>query len=98
MFHKSGDQSAYMSQALGQILDWQEWMHSNIAYARDNIEALKNVHEPEYWLIMGRRPRSARDVTTLLRLNRSIDCRIMSYDDLVSQARRFAANLRKFAG
>lgn len=92
LFNGHGDFSAQFSHALGQILDFQEWVEKNIAYA-DRL--LPNIISPTGLLIMGlRRDLSPGDLGKLNRFNINNGGRVlvMGFDDVEAAAVRLHNN------
>jgi hypothetical protein len=52
---KSGVMTAKLSQAVGQISDWKDWLRDNIAYAQAELGLKEISNELEAWIIIGRR-------------------------------------------
>ncbi|MFK4037149.1 Shedu immune nuclease family protein [Nonomuraea wenchangensis] len=89
----SGNLSALFSHALGQVLDFQDWMANNVAYAQKN---LPRIEEPQGLLIMGRRSDMTDSQIRKLRrwCTNSKSIEVMTFDDLVTRGRQLLASLR----
>lgn len=85
IFTESGDFTARFSHAIGQVLDFQQWVDSHKAYAE---RLLPNISSPRGLLIIGHRSHmSPRDAEKLHRFcvnSASID--VLTYDDVVTQS------------
>jgi hypothetical protein len=95
IFTKSGDPSARLTHAQQQVEDWKRWVTTNNAYARENIKELADVTTPQCWVIIGRRPDTARGRKALVQKNSSLHgIRILTYDSLIERAENHLANLK----
>lgn len=85
LFTKGGDFTARFTHAFGQVLDFQQWVEENIAYAQ---KLLPGIASPTGVLIMGRREdMSDRNRAKLHRLSVNTNhVEILTFDDLVQNA------------
>lgn len=93
LFNKAGALSSKANLAIAQVRDFQRWITENIAYAQ---RKLPGIVRPEGCVIIGRRTRLSPE--NALRLDeenfiRRGQARILTFDDLVSQARTVRKNL-----
>jgi hypothetical protein len=93
IFTQKGVFHSNLTEAVGQVRDFQAWIHDNIAYARN---FLPGIRRPEGLVIIGRR--NDLDETMVSRLDeenysRRGHIKIITYDDLVEQARIIYSNL-----
>ena len=88
------DFSKEFSHALGQILDFIEWVESNIAYAEKKFPGISS---PQGLLIMGRRTNmSDKSQKRLRRFNRnSNSVKVLTYDDIIKNAYSLYENIKK---
>lgn len=95
LFTRAGDTTARLNHAIGQVRDWRAWIQDNVAYARQEIEELAGVDDPELWFVMGRRPESARDQRSLRRLSKDYHwIKVLTFDDLIERLRRHLGRLQ----
>lgn len=96
LYTKAGDPAYRHKHGQQQIEDWIEWLDENKDYARKNIPALKQVKEPEYWLVIGRRGNmSEKHRKALARKNAEAHrIRTLTFDDLLEDAQQHLNNLR----
>ena len=94
IFTKSGDFSSKFSHALGQVLDFIEWVESDIAYAE---KKLPGISSPQGLLIMGRRDNIPDKLQKKLqRFNKnSNSVKVLTYDDIIEKANSLYKNIRK---
>ena len=92
IFTKGNDFTAKFSHALGQVLDFHEWIEQNISYAQTR---LPEISEPHGLVVMGRRTFfSQRQQRKFARFNsNSRRITVLTYDDLVTKGERLYANL-----
>lgn len=93
LFTKGNDFSSRFTHAVGQVLDFQEWIESNIAYAQTLLPGIKS---PPGLLIIGlRRDLNDRQQRKLARFNISNQgkLRVQCFDDTLEQGRRLYRNL-----
>jgi hypothetical protein len=92
IFTKSGNFSAKFTHALGQILDFQQWIDSNHSYAD---KCLPGISSPVGLLVMGRSSFfNAGHAAKLHRFNmNSSKIVVLTYDDLVGQSEILCKNL-----
>ena len=94
IFTKSGDFSSPFSHAFGQVLDFIEWVESDIAYAE---KKLPGISSPQGLLIMGRRKNMPDESQKKLqRFNKnSNSVKVLTYDDVIANANSLYKNIRK---
>lgn len=94
IFTGSGNFSHKFSHALGQVLDFIEWVESNIAYAE---KKLPGISSPQGLLIMDRRDNiSDKLQKKLQRFNKnSNSVKVLTYDDVIANANSLYKNIRK---
>lgn len=97
LFTQGDDFTATFTHALGQVLDFQEWLEQNISYAQ---KKLPDISEPSGLLIMGRRTNlSTRQQRKLARFNlNSRRVTVLTYDDLIEKGERLYENLLRPTG
>jgi Domain of unknown function (DUF4263) len=85
LFNENGDFSARFTHAIGQVLDFQQWVDSNIAYAK---RLLPDISSPRGLLVMGRRTvLTDREAEKLHRFCiNSVAVDVLTYDDVLTQA------------
>ena len=94
IFTQAGDFSSNFSHAFGQVLDFIEWVESNIAYAQTT---LPGISAPKGLLIIGR-DADLTDQTRkkLRRFNRnSNSIEVLTYDDILSRSESLYKNIKK---
>jgi hypothetical protein len=93
IFTKAGDFSAQFSHAVRQVLDFQGWIASNVAYAQRIFPLIEN---PGGVLIIGRRAELSPEAQDRLRRwsENSRHLEILTFDDLATRARALLAGLR----
>lgn len=93
IFSKSNDFTSKFTHALGQVIDFQEWVESNIAYAGSKMPGISS---PIGILIIGR-DRSLNPVqkAKLKRFNTTINGRVkvFTYDDILKNANILYQNI-----
>jgi hypothetical protein len=96
LFTRQANPSHQLSHAQQQVEDWREWVTQHVAYAQ---QTLPGISDPDCWIILGRSDTlSGSDRVRLGRRNRELPhITIMTYDDLLSRARRYVDNLRAVA-
>jgi hypothetical protein len=92
IFTASDDFSAKFTHALGQILDFQQWVDSHGEYARS---LLPEISSPRGLLVMGRAANlSAEQRRKLHRLNMTLSSiEVFTFDEIASSARRLYENI-----
>lgn len=86
IFNENNDFNAQLFHALKQVLDFQEWVESNISYAQRHMP---NISSPKGLVIIGRTNELSEErLNDLRRLNMTLNDRvnILSYDDLIHKA------------
>jgi hypothetical protein len=93
IFNKNGNFSANFTHAYGQILDFIDWIESNIAYAQSK---LPGIISPKGLLIIGRsKGLSQVEKKKLMRFNNnSKDVEVLTYDDILSGAISLYNNIK----
>ena len=93
IFTKAGDFSAQFNHAVRQVLDFQGWITSNIAYAQRFFPLIEN---PGGVVIIGRRAELLPEAQDRLRRwsENSRHLEILTFDDLATRARALLASLR----
>jgi hypothetical protein len=96
LFTRNGRPRAPLTHAIQQVRDWRAWVRQHHEYAQ---AVLPGIAEPRCIVVIGRRPRmSDGDRTRLQHLNaEEFRIRVMTYDDLITQASQFADNLEAVA-
>lgn len=104
VFTQSGDTTAKVNHALGQVSDWRAWLRSNATYAQQSLE-VPNLHsECRAIVVIGRGNRfTAEQRKRLESLNLGQQrTEVLTYDDLLIRMRSLIENLRgsadRFAG
>jgi hypothetical protein len=90
---KSRNLSHQFTHALGQVLDFQDWVQHHVAYAQSHFPGINN---PAGLLIMGRRSSlTSADKRKVAAWERnSSGVRLATYDDLLSEARQLLVSIR----
>jgi Domain of unknown function (DUF4263) len=92
IFTKSDDFTSRFTHAFGQVLDFQQWVDQNVAYAQELLPAIT---APRGLLVVGVRqalsPRQAKKLKQFSENSRRIE--IMTYDDLLARGRQLYASL-----
>ncbi len=93
LYTKSGDPSAELTHAIRQTQNWSQWIHEHLHYAREKCPGLII---PSFKIIIGRSGTlNENDLQALSHLSGSIlNTKIMTYDDLVVEAKQHLHNLR----
>jgi len=93
LFTKRGTFTAALTNAVGQVRDFQAWIHDHVAYARTK---LPDIRHPEGLVVIGRRT----DLTNAMKIrlqeenfSRRGHIKILTYDDLIDQASAVYDNL-----
>ena len=96
IFTTSGDFSSKFSHAFGQVIDFIEWIESNISYAQ---KKLPGISAPKGVLIMGRSQNmSELEIKKLRRFNRnSNSIEVFTYDDVLTRAKNLYSNMKRKA-
>lgn len=93
IFNKSNDFTSQFTHALGQILDFQEWVESNIAYAQT---LMPNIKSPQGLLIVGLSSSlSLIQQNKLKRFNTNNQGRmkVMTFDEIIENSKRLYSNM-----
>jgi hypothetical protein len=95
LFTRQGDPRSRLTHAQRQVEDWLDWVSDNKGYARRHI--LPDINEPEGMIIIGLRSRlDKQGKKALTRKNRELTrIRILTFDDLISEAKNFLSNLQR---
>lgn len=92
IFNMNGDFSQKFIHAIGQIIDFIDWIESNIAYAQ---KKLPNIISPKGLLIIGKNNFSEKEMRKLKRFNtNSKSIEILTYDDILLRAENLYKNIR----
>jgi hypothetical protein len=95
IFTEGGDFSSRFTHAIGQVLDFQQWVDSNKSYAE---KLLPNISSPRGLLIMGRRTEmSSKDEEKLHRFcvnSAAID--VLTYDDVIAQSTHLYESIHRY--
>ncbi len=93
IFTNNNDFSSQFSHALGQVIDFQEWVESNIAYARTKMP---NISSPIGIIIMGRdddlNEIQKKKLRRLL-INMNGKVKVFTYDDILNNANKLLNNI-----
>ncbi|WP_179863541.1 Shedu anti-phage system protein SduA domain-containing protein [Bacillus cereus] len=95
IFTKMNDFTAQFTHALGQILDFQEWVESNIAYAE---KLMPGIGSPLGLLVLGRKNELSEFQKKKLRrfnINNQGKVKVITFDDLIDNAHRLYNNMLK---
>lgn len=93
LFTQSGSTSSALNTAIGQVRDFQAWVSENISYAQ---KKLPNIKYPEGLVVIGRKNNLTEiEIKRLTEENfsRRGHIKIITYDDLLEQARNVHRNL-----
>lgn len=92
LFNMNGAFSAGLMAAVGQVRDFQAWISDNIAYAQTKLPCIRH---PEGLVVIGRRIGWSPEMERRLNeenFSRRGHIRIVTYDDLLNQARSVYRN------
>lgn len=94
LFTSSHDFTSRFTHAIGQIIDFQEWVDQHGEYARSLMPGLSS---PKGLLLMGRRSQiSDRQALKLKRYSLGLSAvDILTYDDLLARAKDFYRNIHR---
>lgn len=93
LFTQNGSFSSALNAAIGQVRDFQAWVSENISYAQ---KKLPNIKYPEGLVVIGRKIKLAEiEIKRLTEENfsRRGHIKIITYDDLLEQAKNVHRNL-----
>lgn len=93
IFTKRNDFSAIFTHAMGQVLDFQEWIEGNIAYAE---KLFPHISSPQGLLIIGMKKNlSPKQVSKLSRfnINNRGRLKVITFDELLEQGKQYLENL-----
>jgi hypothetical protein len=93
IFTASGRLHSQLTDAISQVRDFQAWIHDNVAYARTKLEGIRR---PEGLVVIGRTSQlNSKDRVRLDEENfsRRGHIRIVTFDELLEQARAVYRNL-----
>ncbi|MDF2545784.1 MAG: hypothetical protein K0R93_682 [Anaerosolibacter sp.] len=93
IFNKNNDFSSEFTHALGQVIDFQEWIESNIAYAN---RIMPDIITPEGMLIIGRSDNlTNQQIRKLNRLNVNLrgKIKILTFNDILDNAIKLYENI-----
>ena len=94
LFTRAGRLHSQLTEAVSQVIDFQRWIHDNLAYARSK---LPGITRPGGLVIIGRREGLSPDNARVLdeeNYSRRGHVRIITYDDLVDSAKAIYNNLK----
>ena len=97
LFTRKGDPRAELTHAEQQVLDWLDWVDRHIEYARRELPLLR----PTGYVVIGRDqnlPNDGRERLRRRNLAFQGALQILTYDDLLSRARRLVTLLMEGAG
>lgn len=92
IFTQSDNMSAVFTHAFGQVLDFQQWIDSNVAYAQ---KLMPLVSSPRGLLVIGRQlgfTNKRREKLHRFNVN-SASISVMTFDDILHQAQRLYQNI-----
>jgi len=94
LFTGAHDFTSRFTHAIGQIIDFQEWVDQHGEYART---LMPGISSPRGLLLMGRRSQlSDRQASKLKRYSLTLSALdILTYDDLLERARNFYRNIHR---
>lgn len=93
IFTKKGVFHSELTEAVSQVRDFQAWIHDNIAYAQSKLPGIRR---PAGLLVIGRRIGLSQDMLRRLdeeNFSRRGHIRIVTYDDLIDQAKAIYDNM-----
>lgn len=93
LFTQSGDFTAVVTHAVGQVRDFQAWVSENIAYAQKKLPGIRHPHG---LLVIGRSAELNNSTSRRLdeeNFSRRGHIRIMTYDDLLDRATTVYGNM-----
>jgi hypothetical protein len=92
IFTQKGDLSSQFIHAFGQVIDFQEWISSNIAYAQ---KQLPGISSPHGILVIGLKQSLSEQQNKKLKkfVDNSNKIKVYTYDDLFSRAKNLYNNL-----
>lgn len=95
LFRKDGQQRQELTHAFNQILDWRVYLENNLNAVREDLGLSGISPNPKSLVVIGRSsPLSDENHVKLRTLQNQIpNLRILTYDDLITSAKAFAANL-----
>jgi len=95
IFNRKNDFSKQFIHAVGQVIDFQEWVESHIEYAQTNMPDIKS---PVGIVVIGRnKDMDERQKTKLNRfiINMNNRLKIYTYDDILENAKKLLNNIMK---
>lgn len=99
VFTLSGDTTAKVNHALGQVSDWRAWLRSNATYAQQSLE-VPNLHSDcRAIVVIGRGNRFTAEQKKRFENLNLVQQRteVLTYDDLLIRMRSLIENLRRSA-
>lgn len=93
VFTRKGDFSFEFTHAMGQVLDFQEWIESNIAYAQ---KLLPSISSPQGLLVIGlKKNLSDKEISKLNRfnINNRGKLKVITFDEILEQGRTYFNNI-----
>ncbi len=93
IFTSTDDFTSKFTHAFGQVIDFIDWIELNISYAQTKLPGISS---PRGLLVIGRRwGLTDRQCQKLRRFNRNSSAiEVLTYDDLLSQARSLLGNIQ----
>lgn len=93
IFTKNNDFTSQFTHALGQIIDFQEWTESNIAYAQ---KLMPNIKSPPGLLVIGRRDQLndyQQNKLKRFNINSNGRVKVITFDDILENAEHLYRNI-----
>jgi Shedu protein SduA, C-terminal len=91
VFTRAGNPTAALTHAVRRVSDWRDWVAEHRAYARNTLPRVRDIRG----LVVIGRGDSEELLTSLRRYEATLNgVRVMTWDELVSSARRQAHNLQ----
>lgn len=93
IFTKKNDFTAVFTHAMGQVLQFQNWVESNIAYAEKHFPFIVS---PQGIVIIGMKNRFSKtqvEQLTRFNINSRGKLKVLTYDDLIEQGKQLLQNL-----
>jgi hypothetical protein len=95
LFTSSGEIHHKLKHAQSQVLDWHRYLEDNLKYAQQELGLARISANPKFLIVIGRsqmlNEKNRRMLTTIH--NQSPKLTIMTYDDVMSNARAVMENL-----
>ncbi|GMQ83221.1 MAG: hypothetical protein BMS9Abin05_2711 [Rhodothermia bacterium] len=95
LFTRKGEIHHKLKHAQGQVLDWQRYLEDNLGYAQHELGLTGISANPKLLIVIGRSEMLDKDNRRILTTihNQSPKLRIMTYDDILLNARAVIENL-----